>query len=184
MESNEICHLETPATFVKILKASVQQIEGRFIATNQKLHYLSSQGGWTILWKNVMRVECEAVAFENAKMKVKSTGEVLYLELSTKKGNGYYIVDEPKMTATILETITRIVKRQMLVPKEDLESRQIPQQVKTAVWQRDQGKCVQCGAISYLEFDHIIPFSRGGASTVNNVQLLCRRCNLEKRDKI
>jgi hypothetical protein len=184
MESNEICHLETPATFVRILKASVQKIEGRFIATNQKLHYLSSQGGWIIPWKNVMRVECEIAEFENEKMKVTSTGEILYLELSTKKGNGYYIVDEPKMTVAILDTITRVSKRQMLIPQEDIESRQIPQQVKTAVWQRDQGKCAQCGATSYLEFDHIIPFSKGGASTVNNVQLLCRKCNLQKADKI
>ncbi len=63
-------------------------------------------------------------------------------------------------------------------------SRRIPQDVKTAVWQRDGGQCVECGADDYLEFDHIIPFSKGGANTVENIQLLCRRCNSQKSDSI
>jgi 5-methylcytosine-specific restriction endonuclease McrA len=42
-----------------------------------------------------------------------------------------------------------------------------------------------CGASDELHFDHIIPFSKGGTSLkADNVQLLCARYNLEKRDKI
>ncbi len=48
------------------------------------------------------------------------------------------------------------------------------------VWQRDGGRCRHCGARSQLHFDHVIPRSWGGASTVDNVQILCRRCNLRK----
>ncbi|WP_324198746.1 HNH endonuclease [Nocardia amamiensis] len=36
----------------------------------------------------------------------------------------------------------------------------------------------------YLEFDHIIPLSRGGATSVANLQILCRRRNLEKGARI
>ena len=53
-------------------------------------------------------------------------------------------------------------------------SRQIPTVVKIAVWKRDQGRCVTCGATDNLHFDHDVPFSKGGSSiTIDNVKLLC-----------
>ncbi len=64
-------------------------------------------------------------------------------------------------------------------------NRIIPPQVKLAVWKRDKGKCVVCASANNLHFDHIIPFSRGGSSLViENIQLLCARHNIAKRDKI
>ena len=64
-------------------------------------------------------------------------------------------------------------------------SRLIPSSVKQEVWKRDGGCCVECGSGDHLHFDHVIPFSRGGASIVAaNIQLLCARHNLEKRDRI
>lgn len=64
-------------------------------------------------------------------------------------------------------------------------SRRIPTHVKVAVWKRDHGRCVSCGATDNLHFDHDVPFSKGGSSiTVENVKLLCARHNLEKSDKI
>lgn len=63
--------------------------------------------------------------------------------------------------------------------------RVIPTRVKLQVWKRDGGKCVICGSTDELHFDHIVPYSRGGTSLVaENVQLLCARHNLEKRDQI
>ena len=56
--------------------------------------------------------------------------------------------------------------------------------VKQEVWQRDQGCCVECGSNELLEFDHIIPVSKGGANTARNIQLLCEHCNRTKSDKI
>jgi 5-methylcytosine-specific restriction endonuclease McrA len=63
-------------------------------------------------------------------------------------------------------------------------SRHIPRDVGAEVWARDGGRCVECQAEDYLEYDHIIPHSRGGANTAKNVRLLCRRCNLAKVDRI
>lgn len=60
----------------------------------------------------------------------------------------------------------------------------IPQDVQDKVWNRDNGKCVQCGNNENLEFDHIIPFSKGGSNTVRNLQLLCQKCNREKSNSI
>jgi hypothetical protein len=89
-------------------------------------------------------------------------------------------VGDAEVTAAHIARSVRAYQRQIDVGFESDASRHIPQDVKTAVWQRDGGKCVQCGAADYLEFDHIIPHAKGGASTVQNVQLLCRRCNLKK----
>ncbi len=64
-------------------------------------------------------------------------------------------------------------------------TRVIPSQVKLDVWKRDGGKCVVCGSNDNLHFDHIIPYSRGGTSLdTKNIQILCARHNLRKRDKI
>jgi hypothetical protein len=59
--------------------------------------------------------------------------------------------------------------------------RSIPRAVKLAVWQRDSGKCIVCGALEPLHFDHIVPYSKGGTSiAAENIQLLCARHNLAK----
>jgi hypothetical protein len=63
---------------------------------------------------------------------------------------------------------------------DELADRHIPQSVKDAVWRRDGGRCVKCDSNQNLEFDHIIPFSLGGANTYRNVQLLCESCNRAK----
>jgi len=63
-------------------------------------------------------------------------------------------------------------------------SRRISESVRHEVWRRDQGRCCQCGSQENLEFDHIIPFSKGGSNTARNLQLLCEVCNAKKRDRI
>ena len=77
-------------------------------------------------------------------------------------------------------------EKQDLIKNLDLEhNRMIPTSVKLEVWKRDKGKCVQCGSTDNLHFDHILPFSKGGTSLkAENIQLLCARHNLQKRDKI
>lgn len=41
-------------------------------------------------------------------------------------------------------------------------------------------KCVNCNATEKLEIDHIIPVSRGGREDEDNMQVLCKKCNLKK----
>lgn len=77
--------------------------------------------------------------------------------------------------------------RQELLPKDFKldHNRLIPAEVKREVWKRDKGQCVICGDTKNLHFDHIIPYSKGGSSLLaENIQLLCAKHNLEKRDKI
>lgn len=85
----------------------------------------------------------------------------------------------------LLEPMKGKTKAKSIIPEEnDARSRRITQEVKDKVWNRDGGKCVECGSNQNLEFDHIIPFSKGGANTYRNLQLLCESCNRSKSDSI
>lgn len=70
------------------------------------------------------------------------------------------------------------------LPFEQTTRQPISEAVRSEVWRRDGGCCVECGTNQNLQFDHIIPVSRGGATTVVNLQLLCQSCNGSKSNKI
>ena len=94
-----------------------------------------------------------------------------------------------KHTYALYDNLKEIEYSSIIKPLEKQEkprklARKISQEVKDKVWRRDEGKCVKCGSNEKLEFDHIIPVSKGGASTYRNVQLLCESCNRKKSDKI
>jgi hypothetical protein len=56
----------------------------------------------------------------------------------------------------------------------------IPRALRLAVFERDGGRCADCGATFELQFDHVIPVSLGGATTAANLQVLCGDCNRRK----
>lgn len=53
---------------------------------------------------------------------------------------------------------------------------------RKAVFARDGGRCVYCAAPA-TSLDHVVPKSRGGAHTWDNVVASCRRCNHIKADR-
>lgn len=75
-------------------------------------------------------------------------------------------------------------KVETLEKTKKIASRHIPSDVQIAVWKRDNGKCVFCDSSEKLHFDHIIPFSKGGSNEIDNIQILCAKCNLKKHDKV
>lgn len=50
------------------------------------------------------------------------------------------------------------------------------------IFRRDGHKCQYCGTHKDLTLDHLIPRSKGGKSTWNNLLTACRRCNARKGD--
>lgn len=66
-------------------------------------------------------------------------------------------------------------------------SRNISLRLRLLVLNRDNFRCVFCGRSppatdigTKLHIDHIIPFSKGGKSILENLQTLCEKCNLGK----
>jgi hypothetical protein len=61
--------------------------------------------------------------------------------------------------------------------------RDLPASVMRAVWKRDGGRCAhrgpngRCNSTSFVEFHHVIPFAKGGAATVENIELRCSAHN-------
>ena len=57
-------------------------------------------------------------------------------------------------------------------------------EVRTA-YERQKGVCPKCGGhfeFEEMEGDHIVPWSKGGKTIPENLQMLCRRCNGMKSD--
>jgi len=70
---------------------------------------------------------------------------------------------------------------------ERRRGRYIPFATKMRIVRRDNHTCQICGVHlrdDEVEFDHIIPISRGGSSEEHNVRLTCYDCNRDKKDKI
>jgi hypothetical protein len=65
-------------------------------------------------------------------------------------------------------------------------SRRIPRVTQFRVLKRENQICSKCGTSvkdEDVEFDHIIPWSKGGSSDERNVRLLCKKCNRKKGNK-
>lgn len=57
--------------------------------------------------------------------------------------------------------------------------------LRALVFKRDGYRCVYCGSDGggvSLHCDHVIPWSRGGETTKQNLATACRPCNSSKRD--
>ena len=66
--------------------------------------------------------------------------------------------------------------------------RTISGKTRLDVFERDDYRCQMCGRTVddgiKLHIDHIVPFSKGGSSEMDNLQVLCHECNLAKHDRM
>jgi len=69
--------------------------------------------------------------------------------------------------------------------EKSLSLRAFPDKIKRAVYEKQGGLCAGCGKpfpIERMQGDHIIPWSKGGTTVIENCQMLCGQCNLTKSD--
>ena len=78
--------------------------------------------------------------------------------------------------------IRRFIKdTQNLIPKDP--QRSFTQDERKVIWRRDNETCKECEnkiAFEEMQADHITPYSKGGRTTLDNAQALCRECNARK----
>lgn len=105
--------------------------------------------------------------------------------------NGFYSDDEIKLL--ILEDFDKergyfeklnAKFNQTASTNTTYERLRIPESVRVEVWRRDSGKCARCGSREKLEYDHIVPISKGGNNTTRNIELLCEKCNRSKSNNV
>jgi len=61
--------------------------------------------------------------------------------------------------------------------------RYIPLKIRKEILNKYKNKCVNCGSGENLEIDHIKPLSKGGTNDFDNLQILCKECNVKKGNK-
>lgn len=70
------------------------------------------------------------------------------------------------------------------------DRREIPLGLRFNIYKRDRYRCLICGRSPAttidieLHIDHVVPFSQGGKTRLDNLRTLCNECNIGKSDKI
>lgn len=101
------------------------------------------------------------------------TGQAESLELSTART---WQVRSPSLVVQVPEHIRLTVSNPERLWK-------MPPVNRREVLRRDSHTCQYCGSTRNLTIDHIMPRSRGGSHTWDNVVAACDRCNSRKGDR-
>lgn len=67
--------------------------------------------------------------------------------------------------------------------EEEKNQRKVTKELKLQLL-ANANQCKHCGSKSQLEIDHIKPFSKGGKTEIDNLQLLCSSCNKSKNNRL
>jgi hypothetical protein len=170
LEGGEICHLDQRCRHRYETAKNSYTVDGELTITSKRILFNSPTRSFAVSPSKVVDV--------------KLLYDSIFITVSGSRGTGHYFLDSPQFGEAILVGVAKRHKYLLVQKFTGEQSRHILDDVKRDVWQRDGGRCVRCRASDYLEFDHIIPHTKGGANTVNNVQILCRRCNLGKGARI
>jgi uncharacterized membrane protein YebE (DUF533 family) len=175
LRAGEIVHWHGPAEYVRKRELAsgtkVDEVDGEAIITDTRMIFNAEEKSLELNHRKVLA----HIPFGN-EIEIRSGG----------KGAGRYAFDDGgERAVAIWQVAIGRANQTIVAAAEDKETRRrISREVRQRVWQRYGGRCAECKADTYLEFDHIIPVAKGGGNSDTNVQLLCRKCNLTKSDSI
>jgi hypothetical protein len=177
LERGEKLHYCVSATYEVSVAGKIKRQGGTLYVGSRKLRFVGLRRSHEMRYANLLQVDFTLQ--KNSKITI---------AVASGAGSGVYRLKQtrdPGRLVELQEAIRFLIRKAKgMVVQRGLDTRYIPADVRSEIWYRDSGRCVICGATEYLEFDHIIPRSKGGATSVENLQLLCRKCNSEKSDSI
>ena len=153
----------------KIQKLKIELSENLPFSQNEPVSFFDEQKtSWGYCLKQLYVYQ--DIVYEIAKIQSDEENKLLILEFVDKERRKF----------------ERLKNKFSGIKPEELkyERTRIPESVRIAVWRRDQGKCAKCGGRENLEYDHIVPVSKGGGNTERNIELLCQNCNRSKSSRI
>lgn len=187
---SDLCNLDRPYEF-KLTKKDIVHLYG--LSPMMADNIISEMKSWSMIYSVLVKDEY-SISYD---IKDKADYRIEYMNrpvMSKEEREMIIREQEKKEIAQRIKDKYRRRQLEKLVRQELIDSGElfgdqpkrprIPREVVDAVYKRDGGRCVYCGSTNDLQLDHIIPFSKGGATTVENLQLLCRKCNIEKSNKI
>lgn len=113
--------------------------------------------------------------------------EAFVVYINAEDNEGEQVKSEIIASDDIQSDKEKEVNENIAMPKRRT-SRNINTRLRFKVLARDNFKCCACGASPAkdpaveLHVDHIIPWSKGGETELENLQTLCSKCNLGKSD--
>lgn len=182
---------ETLANYESILNNFEAAEDGKISIQTEKKKILDSiQNDIPILIKKFSSKKLEKkLGFEEVDMSTAYFPKYIFKYISSG-GNAStecdVIMDIDNLNRFILFLSEKIKFNKSVAGQRALMTSKLRQRIK----ERDGFICKQCGASVQkepnllLEIDHIIPISKGGLTTEDNLQTLCWRCNRKKGNKI
>ena len=157
-------------------------------ADNMKNETIDSKASMLFKQENIQLVYSQLIR-EKQKAIIKNTSKInsdLIFKIDKYKNENETIIEF--IENAILKSLPKeALSREEL--KEINRRRKIRDTTRYAVLERAGFKCQCCGSKPLknndviLHIDHIIPYSLGGSDNVDNLQVLCDKCNLSKQNR-
>ena len=197
-DTDEYAHFHIATTYINSLGKKVKKVPGKLLGTTRKLYFLPESGvrGHEIGWSSIkeaiqQKLRLEEEEGETIRKNVvvlsedeqSSTYRVLRIRVTSGSGGGDYALADPLLVKTFIDALIKQWRRQSAAKRST--SSYVPDAIKAVVYQRDGGRCMECGYEGpYIQYDHVFPRSKGGLTNVENIQLLCGMCNLKKGNRV
>lgn len=154
------------------------------VTSNEIMNYRISS-------KKFLKIENRLYLKNKVKPRLETTA-FIYASYTSPKGRNSYSRSNQYSYSQIYSTYLYVKKQRELKKTREyqikMERMRMTDSLRYDVLRRDNFKCQICGISAQdgavLHIDHIIPVSRGGKTTIDNLQTLCERCNMGKSNKL